>query len=438
MVRLTLELLAGLSIGAGLVLPFGTGLWPFVGATVGVSLVAALHAIRINRLLQWLASDPLVPAQSPRLLGVWGEVTERCVRLVKRFEKQTRQSDARLADFLAAIQASPNGVMLLDSDGRIEWVNLTAASLLHLDPLRDVGQYVRNLVRVPAFARYWNEGDFGREVQFDGTTSPTGTPLHLSVQLHPYGKAKRLLLVRDITNLHRAEVMRRDFVANVSHEIRTPLTVLSGFVETLQTLPLQDEEKTRYLELMAQQAKRMQVLVVDLLMLSRLEASPDVGAGQWVVVNDLTEKVVQEARGLSQALKERPQTLQVRFQCTLELAGMPSEIYSALSNLLSNAVRYTPAGGVITLEWSLNQQGDAVAAVSDSGPGIGQEHLSRLTERFYRVDESRSQETGGTGLGLSIVKHVMARHGGTLQIQSAIGQGSTFSLVFPKARVRSC
>lgn len=434
MIQLVLELLLGLGLGGA----FGYGgfMGAFLGGATAAVWVMIVQIRRGKKLLVWLSHDPVLPDRAPRLTGLWGEVAARCVRLVKAYEQQVKQSDVRLADFLAAIQASPNGVLLLDSDGRIEWINLTAASLLQLDPVRDLGQYVRNLVRAPAFTRYWLEGDFSHEVQFESAAGAQTPSLHLSIQLHPYGNAKRLLLVRDITNLQRAEMMRRDFVANVSHEIRTPLTVLSGYVETFQTLPLDDAEKAHYLDVMAQQARRMQVLVDDLLMLSRLESSPDVGLGQVVAMPALTEQVLREARGLSQAVKAVPQVINDLSEVQFEICGVSNEINSALSNLLSNAVRYTPAGGTIHVRWAASAQGEAIFSVTDSGPGISVEHLSRLTERFYRVDTSRSQQTGGTGLGLAIVKHVMLRHGGTLQIHSTPGQGSTFSLLFPKARVK--
>lgn len=436
MIRFVLELLLGTALGGGVALVVAGTSWVLPGCLVGVLLIALWQASRGRRVLAWLATDPVLPERAPRLPSWWGEAVERSVRLIKRQTLLVQQSEGRLADFLAAIQASPNGVLLLDAQGRMEWMNLTAAHLLNLDPQRDLGQYVRNLVRAPAFNHYWNEADFSQEVQFASTASPTTTPLHLSVQLHPYGNAKRLLIVRDITSLQRAETMRRDFVANVSHEIRTPLTVLSGYVETLQNLPLDMSEQAHTLDVMAQQAKRMRVLVNDLLMLSRLESSPDVGAGKWVSMPALTEQAVREAQGLSHALKVPPQTIVDLSTRRLEIAGEGHELASALSNLLSNAVRYTPAGGRIQVDWSLTTDDQAMCSVTDSGPGISAEHLSRLTERFYRVDASRSQATGGTGLGLSIVKHVMIRHGGSLHIRSTPGQGATFSLLFPKARVR--
>jgi two-component system phosphate regulon sensor histidine kinase PhoR len=230
--------------------------------------------------------------------------------------------------------------------------------------------------------------------------------------------------------------MRRDFVANVSHEIRTPLTVLSGFVETMQNVPLEDEDRQRFLGLMSQQAQRMQTLVSDLLTLSRLEGSPAPGQGEWMPIQELLRHVLQEARGLSHAIAQPVHVIETKANADAWVSGSKSELLSAMSNLLSNAVRYTPAGGRIEAGWCVNEDGSATFLVTDAGPGIAAEHLPRLTERFYRVDRSRSRETGGTGLGLAIVKHVVQRHGGGFDVKSVVGQGSAFSLILPALRVR--
>jgi two-component system, OmpR family, phosphate regulon sensor histidine kinase PhoR len=226
--------------------------------------------------------------------------------------------------------------------------------------------------------------------------------------------------------------MRRDFVANVSHEIRTPLTVLAGFVETIATLPLTDVERERVLALMTQQTSRMTTLVEDLLTLAKLEGSPRPTCERWTPVARLFSVVESEARALSAGRH----TLRFNVQGSDELAGNESEWTSAIANLVSNAVRYTPAGGTIAVQWTRRSDGNAEIEVKDTGPGIAREHIGRLTERFYRVDGSRSRDTGGTGLGLSIVKHVVQRHGGELDIQSELGRGSTFRIVVPAARVR--
>jgi len=243
------------------------------------------------------------------------------------------------------------------------------------------------------------------------------------------------MLSRDVTAVQQAEAMRRDFVANVSHEIRTPLTVLSGFVETLQTLELNAQERSQYLALMATQADRMQTLVSDLLMLSKLEGSPVPSRQASVQASEWLRSCLQDAQNLSKMMSEAGHLFSVDTSMDFDLAGNETELTSALSNLLNNAVRYTPPGGSISAGLRLLESGDAEVWVSDSGPGIAPEHMPRLTERFYRVDRSRSRDTGGTGLGLAIVKHVAQRHGGYIRIESRLGEGSTFTLHFPSDRI---
>jgi two-component system phosphate regulon sensor histidine kinase PhoR len=258
------------------------------------------------------------------------------------------------------------------------------------------------------------------------------------VQLHAYGENRQLLLTRDVTELAQADAMRRDFVANVSHEIRTPLTVMSGFIETLQSLPLEPQERDQYLGLMAVQALRMQDLVNDLLILSQLEGNSLPSTNDAVDLSSMMSTIESEARGLSAAQREdgEPEhVIEIVVPQGLKLLGAAKELHSAISNLVNNAVRYTPSGGLITATWEILPDQRIQLAVVDTGPGIASEHLPRLTERFYRVDRSRSRESGGTGLGLAIVKHVMQRHGGELKIESELGKGSKFSLIFPVSRM---
>ncbi|HZY18230.1 MAG TPA: phosphate regulon sensor histidine kinase PhoR [Ramlibacter sp.] len=393
-----------------------------------------LDLVRGLRMLQWLRGGGR--SEAPVGAGLWGELAERTRRALRARDQLAEDAETRLQDFLAAIQASPNGVILLDVDGRIEWCNQTAAEHLGIDPQRDVQQLIGNLVRDPAFAAYTAQGDYSRDVIILSRDSSPGRLLKLAVHLHPYGQGRKLLLSRDVTAREQAETMRRDFIANVSHEIRTPLTVLAGFIETLQNLPLAEDERRRYLELMAQQGHRMQTLVRDLLTLSRLEGSPLPGIGEWTPVPALMAECEQEGRSLS-TLLGKSQELRFAGGAGQEIAGAPSELLSAMSNLVSNAVRYTPANGRIEVRWSALPDGRAELSVRDTGPGIAAEHLPRITERFYRVDRSRSRETGGTGLGLAIVKHVLQRHGAELRIDSTPGAGSTFAIVFPAARLRA-
>ena len=434
MSRRILELLLLVALGAGIGWAANRAGLAFGGALIGAGVWALIDSLRARRVLRWLNKADGV--SMPNLGGFWGEVLDRCRRLVKKQEKKAANSEARLEDFLSAIQASPNGVVLLDSAGRIEWANLTASHQLGFDAQRDHGQYVRNLVRHPAFQAYLAAGDFGREITIDGVGPRPSQPTRISLQIHNYGKKRKLMISRDVTAVQLAESMRRDFVANVSHEIRTPLTVLSGFVETMQSLPLSEDERQQYLGLMSQQAHRMQTLVSDLLTLSRLEGSPAPGQGEWCSTSELLEHVVQEARGLSQAIAEPPHVIEPQPGEAFWIAGAKTELISAMSNLMSNAVRYTPGGGSIQPSWRIAEDGTAEFRVVDSGPGIAAEHLPRLTERFYRVDRSRSRETGGTGLGLAIVKHVAQRHGGRIDVQSRQGHGSVFTIALPPSRVR--
>ncbi|MCX7257579.1 MAG: phosphate regulon sensor histidine kinase PhoR [Polaromonas sp.] len=412
------------------------------GLLLGVLLWQLLDGLALQRLLRWLRSEQshetllLMARAQPQLPGVWGEVADRVRRLLKKCDQQYGDSQSRLQEFLAALQASPNGVVLLDAQGRIEWCNQIAAQHFGFDAERDIQQHIANLVREPAFNAYLAQGDFSREVVIPGYFSTPARPVKLSVHASAYGDNRKLMLSRDITALEQAEAMRRDFVANVSHEIRTPLTVVAGFIETLQNLPLKKAERERYLALMAQQSQRMQSLVNDLLTLSRLEGSPLPGATEWVASTTLLAQCEQEAGALSSLLAPQGHCLTFEAEQACELAGNASEIRSAFSNLVNNAVRYTPENGVIAVSWTVLADGRGEFRVEDSGPGIAPQHLARLTERFYRVDRSRSRETGGTGLGLAIVKHVAQRHGAELKISSQLGRGSCFRMIFPAVRVR--
>ena len=283
-------------------------------------------------------------------------------------------------------------------------------------------------MRAPAFVACLQDDQSAGSVNIPDTRG-MGT---ISLLIRRYGDDMKLVLSQDITERERSEVMRRDFVANVSHEIRTPLTVLSGFIETMTNLPLSEVERRRVLVLMTQQARRMETLVRDLLILAQLEGSPRPTADCWITLDTVLAQAEAEALALSSGRH------QVRFvhDTGVQIAGVEAELHSAFTNLVSNAVRYTPESGQIDVGWRLMSDGSGELTVSDTGPGVAREHLSRLTERFYRVDGSRSRDTGGTGLGLSIVKHVVQRHGGELDIQSELGKGSTFRLVFPAARVR--
>ncbi len=402
------------------------GLW--AGMWLGALVARFFDAWRWDHFTTWLRGDHRREMGGFAAVGPLAQVVHKLQRRFKSLEQERDASGQRLQEFLGAIQVSPNGVTLLDADGRIEWCNVTASQQFGLNPERDMAQIVGNLIRDPAFNAYIRGDDFSQEVVLELRQQQK-----VAVQLHRHAQGRMLMLSRDVTAIEQAAQMRRDFVANVSHEIRTPLTVLSGFIETLQDVPLGTDERQRFLGLMAQQSKRMEALVSDLLALSRLETLPVAPTDTKVSVPDLVEQVEQVVRpalGFGAELK-------VSFDAphSLQLLAVESEVVSALTNLVTNAIRYSPADAQTELVCQIVANGDCHMRVIDQGSGIEQQHIARLTERFYRVDRGRSRDTGGTGLGLAIVKHVMQRHGGHLSIESAVGSGSQFTLVWPASRV---
>jgi two-component system phosphate regulon sensor histidine kinase PhoR len=418
----------------------GYWLQPNSGHILGAFFVCLLTAIKDlwkgQKITEWLRHNNV--QEPPQMGGIWGDLIDRMRRILNEQRKQTQSEEQKLQDFLLAIQASPNGVVLLDPEGRIEWCNQTAALHLGMDAKRDLMQHVVHLVRDPVFKKYYSNESHEGEAIIEGRSVSLQKAVKLSVQLHNYGENRQLLLTRDVTTIAQADAMRRDFVANVSHEIRTPLTVMSGFIETLQSLNLNKDEQDKYLDMMSVQASRMQDLVNDLLILSQLEGSTLPSINEPVSLLCLMSSIESEARSLSVAQlfeNEAPQMMCFETPEGVQLSGANKELHSAVSNLVNNAVRYTPSGGTITSSWILLPDQRIQFSVADTGPGIASEHLPRLTERFYRVDRSRSRESGGTGLGLAIVKHVMQRHGGELKIESELGKGSKFTLIFPASRV---
>jgi two-component system phosphate regulon sensor histidine kinase PhoR len=397
-----------------------------LGGLFGFAFMVLRDSLRGLRLMRWLRGSH--EGSAPRDSGFWGEIAYRVEKSLRGLERGAEIERMRLAQFVSAMEASPSGVLLLDGSDQIEWCNALAADHFGLDPQRDRRQRVTNLIRSPVFVAYLQEGNFEQPIVF---REPRGRG-SLQVLIRRYGADSKLVLSQDLTERERSEAMRRDFVANVSHEIRTPLTVLSGFLETMRNLPLTEVEQKRVITLMTQQAERMGHLVSDLLTLAQLEGSPRPTADKWVRVATLFAQVEAEARALSAGRH----TLAFADVGEAQIAGIESELQSAIANLVNNAVRYTQDAGHIDIGWRVAENGTGEIAVADTGRGIAREHLSRLTERFYRVDSSRSRESGGTGLGLAIVKHVIQRHGGELDIESEVGKGSVFRLVFPAVRVR--
>jgi two-component system phosphate regulon sensor histidine kinase PhoR len=391
-------------------------------------VVMAGHARQLYRLAEWLRTPSIETI--PEDDGIWGEVYSRLYKMVKR-HKQTKQDLAtELLNIEQATAAFPEGVVSLNGVNRIEWCNPLAEHHFGINAKRDIMQDVTYLVRQPEFIDYLHAANYSDPLVMK---SARHDDMILSIKLVAYGVDKRLLISRDITQWERVETIRRDFVANVSHELRTPLTVVNGFVENLQDMPdLSHDKIRRALDLMADQTKRMDSLVADLLTLSRLENEQSPLRAESIDMTELLQLVYRDGQMLSAG----------RHQHSLDVTGPAlmsgnyDELRSAFGNLVSNAVRYTPEGGTIRLCWSM-RDGQAVFSVQDSGIGIEAQHIPRLTERFYRVDRSRSRETGGTGLGLAIVNCIAQRHQAKLDILSEEGHGSTFALVFPSTRIEA-
>ena len=396
-----------------------------------VAYIVLLHR-DLGRLLHWLRNhkhnDP------PEQPGVFEELTLEIDYLRERHKKRKKKLANYLKQFQQATRALPDATVVLDANNEVRWANGAALRDLGIRWPDDVGQRITNLVRTPALRAYIdaNRGDEGATVEIE---CPLDGERYLSVLAAPYGDKQRILVARDITQLHRANQIRSDFVANVSHELRTPITVFQGYLEALRDQ--QDVCPPAWrpaLEQMAQHSQRMRGLVEELLLLSSLEAEPLVQQPADVDVPALIGEIHHRARELS-GTHEHLFTLEV--DGALWLSGARNELYSAFSNLLFNAVQYTPARGVIRVRWYHDDKG-AHFSVEDNGIGVAEEHIPRLTERFYRVDASRARANGmgGTGLGLAIVKHVLARHNAVLQIKSTVGKGSLFRADFPPSEVR--
>ena len=358
----------------------------------------------------------------------WSEIFFRLQRIITGLRKDIEQIERQHKRFIEAFQASPNGIVMLDDQDQIEWCNAIAEQFLGLQFKRDALQRIHYIVRKPEFVQYMMSRQYEEPVVLEKMGSASS--LILRLQVFPFSENRRLILIQDITDLSKAEAMRRDFVANVSHEMRTPLTVMMGFLETVQTLELPPEQKAQYLEMMMDQGKRMKNLVEDLLTLANLEANTQPAPMNSISMSYLMSLIKNDAYALSQG----KHSLNFDLKTPCNLFGEEREVLSAFSNLVSNAIRYTPNVGSVSVTWSVNAAGEGEFSVTDTGPGISPEHIPRLTERFYRIDRSRSRETGGTGLGLAIVKHVANRHQANLVIESTPGRGSTFTLRFPPAR----
>ncbi|MEK7991464.1 MAG: phosphate regulon sensor histidine kinase PhoR [Thiotrichaceae bacterium] len=382
------------------------------------------HLYNLYYLDQWFKNQR--KSELPNSHGIWGEIFYNFYRLQQRNRKRKRKIATLLKRFRRSTTAMPDAVVVLGPNHEIEWVNKAARQLLGLKSARDKGQCITNLIRQPLFVQYLSNINKEESIKLN---APTHEDIMLRINIVPYAKNRYLLLARDITHIHRLEQVRQDFVANVSHELRTPLTVIGGFLETMQDDDSFDNNIwQRPLLLMSQQATRMQSIVDDLLLLSRVESEPSMNPLEEPIdIADLLRGICEEARALS---ANRHQ-IDLDIESPAFIYGHSEELRSVFSNLVFNAINYTPEGGRISIQWF---EGDDYLhfVVHDTGEGIAPEHLPRLTERFYRVDIGRSRSQGGTGLGLAIVKHVLHRHAAKLRIESVVDEGSHFWCDFPK------
>jgi two-component system phosphate regulon sensor histidine kinase PhoR len=398
----------------------------FAVMAIGAGAIIAMHLWYLTRVAEW-AHGPL-EADAPEGRGEWALLLSaiyRRTRIRRAYERDLRHIIER---FRQAASAIPDGVVVLDPANRIDWANERAIGQLGLDLHHDRGQPIVNLVRQPEFLRYVESADYSASIVVGSSRDPGR---RLALQLVPFAADQKLLMSRDVTELEAVARMRRDFIASVSHELKTPLTVISGFVETLQDVDVDETQRRRFLALMQEQASSMRRLVQDLIALSALESEHNPPQEQRFAITPLLTSLAADARALSQD----QHVIELHIADASTIVASRDEIASAFGNLVSNAVRYTPRGGTVTLRWSIRDDGCGEFAVLDTGIGIAAQHIPRLTERFYRVDRSRSRATGGTGLGLAIVKHVLLRHQAELEIESEVGGGSRFAVILPKRRV---
>ena len=381
------------------------------------------HLWQVGQLIAWLERPK--PSTIPTGLGVWQQVFNTLLMQAKSRKRRKQKITQALQRFYHASEVMPDGVMILNQEGRIEWMNSVAREhfLLQID---DLGGILANLVRQPEFHHFMTEDSAQNEVKLHLPTRK-GLPRTVIVKRTPFDKHMQLLVSQDITPMEKLNQTRSDFIANVSHELRTPLTVINGFVETMQDLPnLPADKREQFLALMKKDSDRMLTLLDDLLTLSRLENFDPGNKLQPIHLSALVEQLSQEGMTLSAG----KQTFDTNIEPNLWIQGVQLDLYNALSNLVFNAVRYNHDGGHIAIRLHSDDGANVRFSVSDNGPGIAAEHIPRLTERFYRVDAGRSRASGGTGLGLAITKHALAEHGSQLEVESTVGKGSEFSAEF--------
>jgi|TARA_B110000977_G_scaffold26433_1_gene32888 two-component system phosphate regulon sensor histidine kinase PhoR len=409
----------GLTFGA----IFWSPSWAIVG---GLMAVFVYHAHKLQQLDTWLKSDDRF-AELPDSQGVWGRVFDRMEELQLKHFKSQQELTTSILRIQKSANALREGVVTVDANGALEWWNTSARKMLGLKKKQDRGAPLLHLLREPSFFRYYHHADFSQPIYIQSPVNPEQV---LEVAVTAFAKGDNLLILRDMTDSIKLENMRRDFTGNVSHELRTPLTVIQGYLESFQLHhPELDTDVQKGHARMLAHTHRMTNLVQDLLVLSRLEESIDHSKMVQLQMPPLLTLALSQGQELSQRLDKKV-TINSAIKSQNNVLGIKAEILSVLTHLVNNAVKYTPHGGRIAVTYQVTD-GQLCLTVADNGIGIGAQHLPRLTERFYRVDASRSSASGGTGLGLAIVNRIIERHKGSLDIISEEGQGSCFTCTFP-------
>ena len=422
---------------------FTIAVWAFLGWLCGIWLGAAngwalfsfgllimvlVSGAQLTQISRWVKNINNPP---PASVGPWDAILAPIYRALKRYRNDQARLHESLGGVMAAVEALPDGTILLNANTELIWCNKTASNHLGLNTVTDRHHNITNVFRAPEFTHYVRQSSWPAPILIQ--THTDGEERSLMIQMTRYGPDEFLIVTRDVTQMEKLETMRKDFVANVSHELRTPLTVLSGFLETLHDTPrdaVTDEQRAHYLNLMLEQALRMQATVADLLTLSTLESTPHAN-GEPLTLATLINASLDQARSISAGKHD----FNVDVDPELQVIGVESELTSAVSNLITNAVHYTPSAGSITVVWRRDADGTAIFSVKDTGIGIASHDIPRLTERFYRADRGRSRATGGTGLGLAITRHIALRHNAELRVESRLGTGSLFILRFPAERI---
>ena len=383
-----------------------------------------IHIFWIHKLSKWVESPSL--KNLPNGTGIWQNIFTKIYRSYRQQKKSQTQLTSTLDQFIQAGEAINDGIIGVNEENEILWSNKKAQKILNINPKKDYNQPINYIFRNPELSKYLVKENYEESIKIHNPTNK----LDIEIKAAFFGKNHKLITCRDLTLLNRAENHRKDFVSNFSHELKTPLTVISGFLETLEDRKTIDEKSKKIIELMAKQAHRMKKLIDDLLLLSKVESDYLQNRSEKIIMKDMFKKLKNEVSSIDQ----HQHKIIYSINSKINIYGSKSEVYSAFINLITNAIRYTDQEGEISVSWN-KINNDAIFQVADKGIGIPEEHVNRITERFYRVDEDRSRESGGTGLGLSIVKNVMHQHQGEIRIVSETNVGSLFKLIFPAERI---